>query len=189
MTQVYTNSDTFTGGLWVDSTTVGGNARVSNQTASSSAAINFTSMTGSLYLLVFYNVVPVTDGAVLRFQMSNDNGSTYISTSYEAGITYSAYNTSTFANANSTAGVNLADAVDNGGAGRAVSGQLLIGNLNAAVPPTFCGNSTFPQNIGGNIMAMGTIGGLGGSTGMNAGRVLFSTGNISTGTFKLYQLA
>lgn len=61
------------------------------QTASASAAIDFTTGIGSTYdeyLVVFSNVVPATDDAQITLQVSEDGGSTWKTTSGDYGVAY-----------------------------------------------------------------------------------------------------
>src|SRR6056300_919074 len=53
---------------------------ISEQTASSSASVSFTSgidSTYPIYKFEFINIHPATDGSLFRFNMSTDGGSSY----------------------------------------------------------------------------------------------------------------
>jgi len=60
---------------------------IATSTASSSASIAFTNLTGaySSYEFEFINILPATNGAGLIAQVSTDNGATYINSNYLGG--------------------------------------------------------------------------------------------------------
>ena len=166
---------------------VGGMSLVSSQTASSSASIIFTSLTlGSYYLLIWYGANPATGGASLEAQMSNDNGSTWVNSGYFSGINYSAYNSASLSNANSTSAWLLANNVING-ADPSASGYAYFTGVNLGAQPTCVGHSSWVDN-GSSTLNNGTFGGAGGNTGMDALKVFFSSGNVANGIFNLYAL-
>lgn len=176
-------------GTWASAgTDTNGLVLISSQNVSNQTAITFTSISAGSpyfrYLLDFRDISPVTDGSILRMEMSNDNGSSWIVTSYQAGCNINAYNTATLTNSNSTSAWLITGALDNGSSSRA-NGQIRI-YLISANNPYVVGQSTFFEN-GGSITNFASFGGRGGSTGANAFRLIMSSGNI-TGSAALYGL-
>ncbi len=162
---------------------------LSSQTATSSASINFTSLISASYtsyFVTFYNVFPETDAAVLNMNLSNDNGSSWIATSYLCGGNYHPYNSTTFTNANSTTTCPI-----NGGgqssttSNAPICGQMYLYNMNVAIAPEFFGQCTYFIS-GGTLNEQYFSGTNTANTGINALQFLFSAGDISTGTFTLY---
>lgn len=164
----------------------GGLVLLSSQAASSSAAISFTGITAySNYLLVFYGVTPATDAALLNMQMSNDGGSTWITTSYTSGCNHNPYNSATVTNNNSTTAWVLTGPLDSGSSSNLANGAIYILNTNVGNNCYISGTCSYYDNTSA-VDAMGVVGGRGGATGANAFKVLMSSGNIAAGTFRLY---
>ena len=164
----------------------GGMTLVSSQSASNSAAINFTSIgTYTRYLLVFQGVNGVSNGVNLWLQFSTNGGSTYDSTNNIAGINYTAISSTTWTNINTTSAFTLTGAINNARTG---NGHAFIVNPNIAIYPYVDGQSSWLDNTSGN-RSISNFGGEYGGTGVNAMRVLMSSGNINAGTFSLYGLS
>lgn len=161
------------------------------QTASNSATIDFTSgltSTYDQYIFIVSNVVPQTDATDFWIRVSEDGGSSYITTSsYAYNFIYSAG-----AAAPSAAGSSGSDTkiVAIGGLGNS-TGEVFncefklytpssskyklmkwAGSMHSATPAlvTFDGGSSY----------------FGSTNAINAIRFMMSSGNISTGTFSLY---
>lgn len=158
---------------------------LSTQTASSSASISFTNI-GSyfFYLLIFKSLIPATDGASLRMQVSNDNGSTWGTSGYLSGINTAPYNSATWTNSNSTANFILTGPLDNGSANSTAHGWVQIYNIPGNLGH-IAGQMTGFDNTAGTVV-MGNITGRGGVSGQNAYKLLMSSGNITNGKFWLY---
>lgn len=160
--------------------------RVSSQTASTSSSIDFTSIGGfQSYMLVYDDVQPVTAGATLNMQMSNDNGSTWITSGYQAACNVSVYTSATITNANSTAAFLLSGAIKNSDGNQVANGAINIHKCNTGSKCMIEGQSVYIDNSSSNTTNC-VVFGQGGSTGANAFRMIMSSGNISTGTFTLY---
>lgn len=162
---------------------------ISSQTASASSSIDFTNIslgTYRRYMIEFRGVVPATDGASLRMQSSNDNGSSWGVTGYQAGCNFNPYNSTTVTNTNSATDWILTPALDNGVSTSFGNGSLEVftttSNLAYMVGQICCFEN------GGGTTGYGTIGGRAGQTGTNAFRLLMSSGNITSGSFYLYGL-
>ena len=172
---------------------------ISEQTASSSANISFTSgidSTYPIYKFEFINVHPQNDAVNFQFNLSTDGGSNYnvtkTTTSVYAfqeeasGSTGLGYHTPTDL-AQSTAFQQLNNA---GGIGndndQSLSGTLQIFNPSSATfVKHFIACTNQYQNADNTIEAF--IGGYGNTTNsVDAVRFQMSSGNIDSGTIKLY---
>lgn len=157
------------------------------ETASSSASLAFTSVVTSTYInyvLLFSNVLPATAGDTLNLTVSNDNGSTYVVTNYQSGITSFPYNSTTASNVNTTSTCYLSAALATTvGACGAVYMTVQSGAVFVATGDvTYFANST-------NLISTSNINSYNTSTTMNAFKITMSTGNISTGTFTLFGIS
>ena len=164
---------------------------ISSATASTSATVDFTGLSSSYiaYKIIYTHIKPATDGADWWFRTSTDGGS-----SFDAGA--SDYSHGRFGNSMVTSSIlsEAADNVDNqivlagvtgNTTGKSVSGELTIYNPSVAdyTYVTFVqveitdGGVGYPFNGAGIRLSSGDV---------DAIRFLFSTGNISSGEFKLY---
>lgn len=129
------------------------------------------------WLIVFENLLPVTDSASFQIQVSVNGGSSYLATGYAGGITSNGTSsTNTWANNNSTTLVTC-------GGYRNTSpgwGYLYVGNRNFS-DTTFTG--MFSQ-----LGSLGLVNSYQATAGANAFKIFFSTGNISTVTVCIYGL-
>jgi len=175
----------------------GGMTLISEQTASSSATISFTSGiddTYDKYVFKFYDIHPATDGASFQFNMSIDSGSNYNVTktttyftayNYESGgtpaLTYAASvdlaQSTAFQNVNSGVGSN--------------NDQCAVGTLHLFNPSstTFVkhfinnGNTAEAADLSSNVF----VAGYGNTTSaVDAVQFKMSSGNIDSGVIKLY---
>ena len=138
-------------------------------------------------LLSFKGVQGSVDGAQLRMQMSNDGGSSWITTGYTAGMTYTQYNSITNNNINSTTAFVLSGTIDNSATTRLGAGDVNI-YLTSSNDMYISGTVCYLNNTG-PFLANGLICGRGGATGANAFRLIMDSGNIATGRFYLYGYA
>ena len=176
---------------WVSASVTGTLVLLSTQTASSSATINFTSTitnTYNDYLLIFNNVYPATNGQSLSLAFSVNNGSTYIATNYQSGTNRLDYNSATITNANSTTDIRLSYGISSTTTNAAGNGFVWLYNMQNSGQPVVGGlYSGFTNTT--SVMSNTTIQGWNtANTNINAIRLNFSSGNISTGTFSLYGL-
>lgn len=129
------------------------------------------------WLVLFENLLPVTDSATFEFQITTDGGSTYVTTGYSGGVTSNTTSSSaTWANVNSTSYVTC-------GALRNTSpawGFIYLGNRNFT-DTTYWG--VFSQ-----LGAQGLVNSYNATANANGFRILFSSGNISTVTVVIYGL-
>lgn len=159
---------------------------IATKVASNSATIDFTELVsfGSFrnYVLVYDGLVPATNGATFQIRYSTNGGSTYVTTGYNSGwIQAPAPGTGYTTGATST-GAAICQ-VCSSASGAASGGHFFMYNLTTSTPATYIGQCV--DNVAGNFFS--GQGGFGNSTTpINAIRVMFSTGNISSGNFTLY---
>lgn len=163
-----------------------------NTTASDAATVQFTNL-GTMNFL-FYEVeikdlVPATDDTAVRFRFSTDNGATFVATGYDrtvaalhsakALVTATAQ-TDFHLNLN-TAGENLGNA-----AGEMYYASVFVFPLGSGVFPgiQFYANYLNASNVRTCAFGGGINDGL--TTAPNAIEFAMSSGNISSGNFKLF---
>lgn len=164
---------------------------LSTQTAAASATIDFTSIQVAApfrkYLLIWRGVTPGTDSAVLWLQCSANNGSTWITTTYQGGCNATPYNSSVITNTSATANFLLSTTLDSAVSANLSNGSLMFFTPGANYSHMNGSFSNFDNTLG--LTVFGTIGGRIGSTGINALRLIMSTGTIATGAFTLYGIS
>ena len=170
---------------------------ISEQTASGSASIEFTTgidSTYPIYQFEFINIHPQTDTAYLTFQGSTNTGSSYgvtiTSTAFYARQIESGGNTELSYNgsadlAQSTSFQRLSQGVGNGN-DESCSGTLqifspanttFVKHFIARMPTYQSGNYIYDQYTAGYFNSTSAI---------DAIQFKFSSGNIDSGTIKLY---
>lgn len=162
-------------------------------TASSSASLNFTTAISSTYdeyVIEFVNIIPATNAVNFWMRMSTDGGSTY-----DSGTNYS-YIVAYF----NRFGGALAG-VDSGGTKILLAGSAIDNTSTAGVTGKISlfspGSTSLRKNIVGQlgIITSGVVeveqcsGWYQSTTAVNAFQFLFSSGNISSGTIRVYGLA
>ena len=178
---------------------VGGGSLVliATQTASSSSTISFTSGIDSTYkeyIFKFIDIHPATDGASFQFNMSIDTGSNYNVTktttyftayNYESGGTPAVSYASNVDLAQSTAFQNVNSGVGSDNDQCAVGTLHLFDPSNTTFVKDFltCGNTYESSDLNSNVF----VAGYGNTTSaVDAVQFKFSSGNIDSGTIKLY---
>ena len=170
---------------------------ISSQTASGSASIEFTSgidSTYPIYRFEFINIHPANNDIGLYFNLSTDGGSNYNVTKTSTNFYAYHYESDSASGLPYYTGGDLAQSTGNqlltGGTGndndQAISGELTIYNPSS---------TTFVKHFMANISSTEAddrennyyIAGYGNTTSaINAVRFLFGSGNIDSGTIKLY---
>ena len=180
----------------------GGMTLISEQTASSSATIDFTSgidSTYDSYVFKFINIHPATDGASFQFNLSTDSGSNY--NVVKTTTSFFAYNNE----ANTSTSLSIDGATDlaqstsdqilasNNGIGndndQSGSGYLQIFNPSSSV---FVKHflSRFQYYVDIDYTKENYIAGYGNTTNsIDAVRFKMSSGNIDSGVIKLYGIS
>ena len=161
---------------------------ISTKTASSSATISFTDMVSKgafpAYALVLQNVVPATNNTSFSAQVSSNGGSSYLNSGY--ATVSSSQSTLGISATTSTTSWLLVQADVANTAALGLSGTVYMYNVNSGVTPSFNGTLAYSSVSAGHTDTA-TTGGFGpATTTVNAIQLLFSSGNISTGTFSLF---
>jgi hypothetical protein len=162
---------------------------MSTASASSSASISFTDITGyNNYLVMLYGVSPATNAAVLQMRASINNGSSYLSAA--SSYFYQAFSaiTTTLAAASSIVAteIPITTALTNAAPGDAGhAGEIFLHGFGSALRKTITSygyhlNSTptpAKYETSANIVTASAV---------NAIQFFMSAGNIATGEFQLY---
>lgn len=162
------------------------------QTASSSATINFTSFTNSniysQYEIEALDVIPATNNVSFHMRVSTDNGSTYPSTNEYSWTSLKKESGTAGAqdfSATATAQIVIVDELSSTTT-NALNASILTGNLaSTSVYKGFKFNSGNIDN-GNDITTSSGTGFYLSATAVTALRFLMSSGNIASGTFRLY---
>lgn len=173
---------------WITRAT--GPVLLSTATASNSASISFTGLSSiyDKYELQFINVKPQTDTANLVLRTSTNGGS-----SYDSGASDYAYAVSDFSTAGSSVGpysagatgIPLANSVGNDTNENGVSGNLSIFTPSDAIYTSVYFSTVFRASNGVLYVGNGS-GQRMAAADVDAIQLLFSSGNITSGKFKLY---
>lgn len=157
-------------------------------TASSSAFIAFTNLTGYTNYMVVYNALtPVNNGVVLYFQGSIDNGINWLFTPpayYQQSLFVT--NTTVAAGSDVTtlvAGV-LSSTILNSVPGP--SGWLLFQGLGSGTRKGYTGQTIYVNSATSTLGAVYPTGWFANTNAINAIRLIMSVGNISSGTVSIY---
>jgi len=184
-TQVLTANSGATNGVEWAAATVGIKL-LSTATISSSSSVVFTSAIDSTYdeyEIHFINVVPATDGGILWIRCSTDGGSTYDSgaSDYNYQINYAASAGSTTTAAQLVMSVGLSS----GSSAPGFCGVVSMVTPASATRTMFYGNGSMFVTAGNisNILISGVFLSV---TPVNAIQILADSGNLESGTIKLY---
>lgn len=161
-------------------------------TAASSASLDFTTCITSAYdeyLLELLQIIPATNGVSLRLRMSTDGGSTY-----DSGTNYSYTRWGWVPAGASAAGdegatsIQMANGPASNSANYGISGRLSLISPGSAIYKPVTGLISYfdssSRTSGENI-----VGFYKSATAINAFRFLMSSGNIASGTIRVYGIA
>jgi len=170
--------------------------KISSSTASSSATIDFTSLTNAymMYMVVIDRALPATDAVAFQMRASTNNGSSY-------------YSTNEYSYANMIAWAADGSYISRGGTGAAAclmtgnDANYYVGNAtNEGITGTFflynpsgtsygrtTGSFSYTEP-GGALRECSHAGRIDQAADIDAIRFMFSSGNIASGTFTLYGL-
>lgn len=176
-------------GTWANPTASGSYVKISTQTASASATIDFTSSIDSTYdeyMVAFTDVVPATDNVKLLMRWSVNAGSSWIAASYDWGINKFYGGGGAGAGVTGDTSVEIIDAIGNA-ATEGCSGDVrLFDASNSGTYKVSLFSSVGRTHDGNVVGAHGGASYEGATTAINGIRFLFSSGNIASGTFTLY---
>jgi len=163
---------------------------IQEQTASSSAQIDFTGLSDSFryYVIVLRNIKPATDAAELWIRMSVDGGATFITTNtYSYRTNYSVDDGVSTGNGASTGDSKIKVTLNTGNASdESQAGEIHLLNLSSTVNRKLV---RFFQAVINSSPSLINYEGSGSNSTIsivNAVRLLFSAGNIASGTAALY---
>lgn len=179
----YMSINTSTGAFGSDSgPTVGQMVLISTQTASASSTLDFTSGITSAYGVYFVKVANLLISASainLNMVVSDNGGSSYLSSTYTAGYNSTGWNSATWVtNVNSTS-LSTLSRVTNGGAAGALNGYFYIFNLATANTATWNGKFYSGNQHYVSYGACTT-------PSLNALRFQLSSGTMTSGSISLY---
>ena len=170
--------------------------KISTSAASSSATIDFTSLTSAymMYMVVIDRALPATDAVAFQMRASTNNGSSYYSTneySYANMIAWAAdgsYNSrgGTGASACLLTG-NDANYYVGNATNEGITGTFFIYNPSGTSYGRTTGNFSYTEP-GGALRECSHAGRIDQAADIDAIRFMFSSGNIASGTFTLYGL-
>ncbi len=162
-------------------------------TASSSAALNFTACITSTYdeyLIEFVSIIPATNSVEIRVQFSTNGGS-----SYDSGANYRVMNQYRFAGGTSietlaTTHIRVYTDLSNSATDGGLSCQAVLFNpLSATGYKLFRGTFIGTQFTVADVVEREVICRYNVTTAVNAFTVFASSGNITSGTVRVYGVA
>lgn len=167
---------------------------ISTKTASSSASLEWTGLSGyANYLIVYQNLVPAASN-YLYMQLGTGAGPTYVSTGYQNyvyGVDYGgSFNNGGWQNSSVFYLQLTANTVNASGPG--ISGFLFISGMTSGMIASYSGQSSFINGLGTTNQSTSTMGGTltGNTTAKTALKLGFtSSSNITTGTASLYGIS
>lgn len=171
----------------------GGLVLLDTKTASNSATLDFTSDISAsydVYLLIFSEIVPASNGAHATLRYSTDNGSTWSSSTYAYGFANVGDNDGVLAGGAATSQSAAFISLDIGtGTGQGASISVTLYNLTSGSLYKTTNSPLAMVNSDGNFQA-GFIGSTWRTvTAVNALRFLMDSGNIASGIVRLYGYA
>jgi hypothetical protein len=172
---------------WAASNTLGSLVLLATKNATAGdASMVFTSTisaTYSTYFLTWTNWICGTNSELLLFEVSTNNGSTYIAVNYDSSLFIYTYNSTTITKNSSTSYILLSQT--NLNPQQAQSGYAWLYNLQNGGPFMNLGQCT-TMNTGGPFLndsfSHNPI------TAVNAFRIMYGSGTITSGTATLWGL-
>ena len=157
---------------------------------SSTATADFTSLGSyNVHFMTFNDMKPVTDGTFVCARLSNDGGSSYLSSGYQYAL-QSGTASGTFAESRSTSSTVLFISNDTGtGTNEVANSYAYFYNLLDSSKYSFLTNHSTDFNSSASYEMWFGSGVKPTAETHNAIRILFNSGNISTGTISLYGIA
>jgi len=162
---------------------------LSSQTASSSSSIDFTGLSSTYHTYEIHcaNVAPGTDSSYFGIRTSTDGGSSYDSGSsayeYQA---QGAVNTTQGGSGGSATYMRLSYIPIGSDTNEQINGIITVLNPSAAQYTHAISRFSAMNTSGGDLTIIHACGYRASTTAVDAVQVLFNTGNIASGTFKLY---
>lgn len=177
---------------YVDTAIVFAKLNSGSVSAAATLDIVMTAYTAYPHKLLVFDLIPATDATTLFFRTSTDGGSTYDAGAgnYSHGGWYADDNGSTAAQNSSSSTeiiISQANSVGNG-ATEGVSGQVFMPNTTSTAkwPRISFASSLIDSSATPRVVDVRGSGTRRAAQDTDAIRVLFSSGNIASGTWKLY---
>lgn len=163
---------------------------ISTTTASNSANVLFTGLSNAYttYLIIVSNAVPANNATEFRVQLSTDSGGSYVTTPWYMTDWYSGVGGATGTGSTSNAYVRLLSGISNVASNGGISATIYLhnpGRTNAGMQVQ-AQTSGYNNSSTGFSIASGTYQS---TAAINAANLLFSSGNITSGVFKLYGIS
>jgi len=186
-----------TGGLtWQEAGGGGSWTLLNTQTVSNAATLDFESIisnTYNLYAIHIFDFNPASTNKILRLQGSENNGSSYNTSNYHYHVTKLAADNTSYASyaSTSSSGYDLSDTVKSDNIENFHGLVYISSDFGAAYQPKFWHQAVTKSGAtNGTVIHMGAGMYNGGqSSATNAFRLVFSSGNISSGTATIYGIA
>lgn len=163
--------------------------KLSAQTASASAALDFTSGIDSTYRAYVFeldNVLPATDGATLKVEVSVDGGSNWLTANYKAVTTVTAAGGSP-GGGQSTSSIEITSGSIENTSGYGVGGFVRLHTPSNSSTKKMVTFQTSWYGTDANIRSCTGSGFYNGAnTAINAVRFIMDSGNITSGTITMY---
>lgn len=180
--------------LKADIVAAGSLVLLETQTASSSATLNFTSCVSSTYdtyMIVLDDVLPASNTVKLQMRMSTNGGSSYDSSSIYgyASLIWRAGGSATSGEEGGQSQINIIDYnMANDANWPGLTGVLYLVNPNSAKYKQVWGQVAYIE-ANPNRIGLQTRGSYESTTAVNAFQFYFSSGNIASGTIRVYGVA
>jgi hypothetical protein len=191
--QVLTSAGSGAAPTWASPPAAGSMIFISSVTASNSATINFTGIgsTYDVYAIQIVKALPATDGAALRMRTSTNNGSSYDAGAsdydYVQSIGVLSGGTYAFANTGATDSfMRISFSIGNAANELGFNGWVYLWKPSDA---TYFSASYSGNGVDGDSQIYVVDQGMGRrltAADVDAVRFLMSSGNITSGTFRLY---
>jgi hypothetical protein len=168
---------------------------ISSVTASSSATVSFTSIgaTYDTYMITFTRVIPATDNVRMRLRTSTDNGATYYSTAGDykyASMSLGSNGTTYDAPAGDGEYIEMqGTSLDNDANSGGLNGVFYLYKPASANTILTTWNTAHVQNTGTVVVITNGAGGSIPYADVDAIQFYMGSGNIASGTFRLYGIA
>jgi hypothetical protein len=160
-----------------------------SQTASASASLDLTTTIDSTYdhyVIFCENLIPATDGAHLWCRVSTDTGSTFKSGASDYNWLVSYRGTAVSDTADSELTISAATGIGNAAGESGFTGEIHIwspSNSSIHTQVTWNGGYKRSDSLMSDVNGSGVYSA---TTAVDAAQVLMSSGNISSGTVRLY---
>ena len=180
---------------YVDASAGGGAwTLISSTTASDDATIDFTGLSSTYYqyMVVITDLVPATDGTALRMRTSTDNGTSYDNgaSDYSWGVIFKEESTTASADTGDNADTDIQIGTSLGNDTNEISNFIVY--VNNPSSAAYCAINWFGTGVNNSGGARNATWGSGtrlAAADVDAIRFFQSSGNITSGIFKLYGLA